>query len=148
MRNQWRGLSALVGGALIGIAAILLVQRPAGVPGGPHRESDDLGLAMLIGMLLLLPGIVGIRSLLPAGRPRQVGTAAVAVAVVGLGISVLAVLGMAVGMPVPWPLPIMGALGVWIGSLLTGFAALRTGALPRVVAALLVICALLLFLFN
>jgi hypothetical protein len=148
MRDRWRGLSPLVGGAIIGIAAVLLARRPAGIPGGPHRESDDLGLAMLFGMLLLLPGIVAIRSRHPPGRPRQAGTAAVGLAAIGLGISVLAVLGMAGGMPVPWPLPIMGALGVWFGTLLTGIAALRTGVLSRGVAALLVVSTLLLFLFN
>lgn len=148
MRDWWRGLSPLVGGTIIGIAALLLARRPAGIPGGPHRESDDLGLAMLFGMLLLLPGIVAIRSRHPPGRPRQTGTAAVVLAAVGLGISVVAVLGLAGGLPVPWPAPIMGALGIWIGTLLTGIVALQSGALPRGAAVLLVVCALVLFFFN
>ena len=59
MPDRWLGVSSVLGGALVGISAVLMAQRPAGVVGGAHRESDDLGIPIFAGMLLLsLMGIV------------------------------------------------------------------------------------------
>ncbi len=147
VRRALGGLALVAGGALWIWAALALAAKPYGDtaelrllrPTEPlsatYRNSDDLAPVLALAVIFTLAGLALLhaRAAWASGRPGQA-----AVVLLALGALVIA----------PWPLLLLGFLSWIVGMLALAIAALRHGVLPRSVAYMLIVSAVLLFLFN
>lgn len=147
------GVVAILGGILWIVAAIITASKPRGCIGpecdvGAMRDSSDVAPFLLLALLLSAMGLAGmvIRTR-NAGRLDRWMQTSVALCAVG---AALLVLGMVLSVisEVFWVLAPLGGLALVIGLALVGIVALRTGALTRWAAVLLVIGSLGMLGFN
>jgi hypothetical protein len=138
----------MAGGLLCVGWAAAMASRPPGVPGGLHRQTDDLAPVMLVSLLLIGAGLAGLRTR-HAGRLGAWGGLAPLVGIAG---AALMAVGLAIASQGDSPLVpvflIPGFLAVGIGVLLSAVVALQAGVLPRWAVAPLLVGAFLFLLFN
>ncbi len=147
------GVAAMLGGVLWIVAAIITAFKPRGCIGlecdvGAMRDSSDVAPLLLLALLLSAMGLAGmvIRAR-NTGRLDRWGQTSVVLCAAG---AALLVLGMVLSVisEVFWVLAPLGGLALVVGLALVGITALRTGALPRWAAVLLVIGSLGMLGFN
>ena len=157
--TRWCGLAAMVGGALWVIGTLIHASKPRGCIAQecafrPMRETGVLdGILMLVSFLLFVAGAAGLVILARrAGRFGRLGNTGAAIGAVGAALLVVASLVQALFFSGDFPLMpyfvIPGVLALIAGVLLLGVAVLRAGVLPRWVALLIVVGALLMLGAN
>ncbi len=156
---RWGGLAAMVGGALWIVGTVIHASKPRGCIAEecafrPMRESGALdGGLMLVSLLLFVAGAAGLvvltRSIGRFGRMGRTGS------IIGaLGAALLVTSGLVQNIFFGGDFPLMpyfvipGALALIAGVLLLGVAVLRAGVLPRWVAVLIIVGALLMLGAN
>ncbi len=157
---RWSGLVAMVGGALWVVGTVIHASKPRGCIAEecafrPMRESGALdGSLMLLSVLLLAMGALGLMTLVRRhGRFGRAGKAGVLIGLVGAALLVIVILIQVIffgGEDFPlWPyFVIPGLVALVVGFVLVGIAVLRAGVLPRWVAVLIIVGALLMLLAN
>ena len=149
----------MVGGALWVIGTLIHASKPRGCIAQecafrPMRETGVLdGILMLVSFLLFVAGAAGLVILARrAGRFGRLGNTGAAIGAVGAALLVVASLVQALFFSGDFPLMpyfvIPGVLALIAGVLLLGVAVLRAGVLPRWVALLIVVGALLMLGAN
>ena len=131
----WIAYGVLVNGKTYGDTAGVRLLRPAEPLSSTYRNADDLALYLVAAMVLTL---VGLALLYGRATWNAGGWGKASVVLLALGVLILA----------PWPLLVIGFLGFVLGMIALGITALRTGLLPRSVAAMLIVAAILLLSFN
>lgn len=135
------GLAAMIGGSLWIYVVMTMASRPAGVPGGMHRRTDDLTTELLIALVLIAAGLAGahVRQFQQSRWWGIPGVIAVAAGVILFWLTPLLDMWILVG---------AGYMLLIGGSVLSGILMLSGRALPRWATPLLVIGALVLLGFN
>ena len=133
---SWIAGCVVLAGKTYGDSAVLRLLRPSEPLSSTYRSGDDIALYLDAAMVVLT--LVGFallygRATWNAGR---------------WGKASLVLLALGVLLPLPFPLLIIGYIGVVLGMIALGIAALRTEVLPRSTAAMLIAAAILLFFFN
>ncbi len=147
------GVAAMLGGMLWIVAATITAYKPRGCIGpecdvGTMRDSSDVAPSLLLALLLSAIGLAGmVIHARNTGRLDRWGHTSVVLCAAGAALLVLGVV-LSVISEVFWILAPLGGLGLVIGLALVGIAALRTEALPRWAAVLLVIGSLGMLGFN
>ena len=144
---RWGGLTSMVAGVLWIGAVILMALRPAGVPGGPHRDTGDLVVVMSLSLVLMLGGLAALQAR-RAGGAGWFGKAGFTLPYLGAAVMFVSGIGLASGLGIPWAMVVLGAFMVAIGLVLFGVAALQARVVPPAPALLLIGGALALLLFN
>ncbi len=155
---RWSGLSAMLGGALFVVAAVVIASMPRGCIGGecasrPMRETGAAGALLTLALLLVVLGAAGlvIRAR-AAGRFGALAKTGVVVAAVGAALPVFGSLVQGILFDGDYPyMPyfvIPGVLALVVGFVLLGLAVLRAGVLPRWAAVLLLLGTLAMLGFN
>ena len=157
----WSGPLLMLGGALWIAWAIVHALQPMGcvadecsLPGRSMRQGSALGSALLIAAVLALA--VGVWGLVRRARARggfgRLGSIGLIASAAGVGTVVIAGLVQAVFYHGDfWAMPyfvIPAALALVVGFVLLGVAIMRSGVLPRWVAALLIIATLAMLGMN
>ena len=139
---RWGGLAAMAGGVSWMAVFALFASRPSG-PGSapPYRSFEGLYSPLLVCAVLIVAGLVALHTHL-RGTYGRLGMAGFALALVGAAVLVLVVGGA----PFLWGR--VGALGLLLGSMLVGVAALRVTARLRWGGMALVVGSLAFFLFD
>ncbi len=149
---QWSGPLLMLGGALWVAWAIVHALQPVGcvgdecdLPGRSMREGSPLGSALLIAAVLVLAmGVFGLLShVRSVGRFGRIGKVGLIASTAGVATVVIASLVQGIFYNGDfWAMPyfvIPAGLALVVGFVLVGAAILRSGVLPRWVAALLII---------
>ncbi len=155
--SRWGGLAAMLGGTLWMIATVIHASKPRGCIAEEcafrqMRETGALGgILTLLSVLLLALGTVGLVTLVR--RSGHFGKAGVLIGAVGAALLVIATLIQVIffgGDDFPlWPhFVITSLLALVVGFVLVGIAILRAGVLPRWVAVLIIVGALLMLAAN
>ncbi len=139
---RWGGLAAVLGGVLWMAVFAVFASRPSG-PGSapPYRSFEGLYVPCLVSAVLIVAGLVALHAHL-RGTYGRLGTAGFVLALVG-AVSLALVVG---GVPFLWSR--VGALGLLLGSILMGAAALRASTRLRLAGTTLVVGSLAFFLFD
>ena len=149
----------MLGGALWVIGTLIHASKPRGCvaeecASRPMRESGALdGILMLLSLVLFAAGVVGLVVLARrSGRFGKTGSAGVVVGAVGAALLVISGLIQALFFGGDFPLMpyfvVPGLLALVVGFLLVGITILRSGVLPRWVAVLVIVGALLMLGAN
>lgn len=154
--SRLTGASALVGGLLLGLWAVLAARMPLGCVGDDEcavramRSTEEIDGYALVGVLLLLAALVGILVLIRrAGRFGRSGAAGVTV--VALAVVVL-LAGSSVARDgrddlMPW-FVVPGVLGMFVGLVLVGIQIVRSHVLPTWMGWALMVGGALIALHN
>ena len=156
---RWSGLSAMLGGALFVVSAVVIASMPRGCIGDecasrPMRETGAAGALLTLALLLVVIGAAGlvIRAR-DAGRFGTLAKTGIVVAALGAALPVVGSL-VRVGILFEGAYPYMpyfvipGVLALVIGFVLLGISVLRAGVLPRWAAVLLIVGTLARLGFN
>ena len=155
---RWSGLSAMLGGALFVVSAVVIASMPRGCIGDecasrPMRETGAAGALLTLALLLVVIGAAGlvIRAR-DAGRFGILAKTGIVVAALGAALPVVGSLVQGILFEGAYPyMPyfvIPGVLALVIGFVLVGISVLRAGVLPRWAAVLLIVGTLAMLGFN